>query len=173
MLPFIVPVDSHALDRARPKAAEPVTDAGAVWGRPAALALDAETEAEEARGGGMTLVMPQEHIYTSETVDMSPVWRRFDIVEISAIDEPGVTMRVVVTRELLFPLRSERMAYVGGGSYVLDPEGQPFEDREVHTFLHLVLPDPAPRGGRIIERGLTEGEWPRLPEEMFTPGGVR
>ncbi|MGR3593110.1 MAG: hypothetical protein ACU0B9_07345 [Limimaricola soesokkakensis] len=182
MLPFLVPVESHTNSRASSRPADPVPEAGAAWGQSSAFSIEdpdsaagdprdeAESpEEEEKRRRGITIIWPQKHIYTSRTIDFSPVWRRYDIAEVTARDDPDVKIEVAVTRELLFPIRSETMKYVGGGSYVIHTGGRGYETRVVHSYLHLVLPILSP-GWTIKEFGLTEGEWPDYPDEMFPPG---
>ncbi len=179
MLPFLVPVESHSGSRVPARVPEPVPEASAQWGRASGFtiedpkadpwAMGEDADAEEARRGGFSITWPQKHIYTSRTIDMTPVWRRYDVAEVTAYDDPEVKIEVAVTRAMLFPIRSETLRYVGGGSYVLDPGGQAFEERVIHSYLLLELPILVP-GWTIKAYGLTEGAWPTYRQEMFPPG---
>ena len=78
-------------------------------------------------------------------------------------------MDVAVTREVLIPIRSQVQKYIGGGSYVKDPEGLHYQDRLIHSFVHLTLLPPSAEWD-VLQAGLIDGEWPKYPSELFTPG---
>ena len=167
---MIVLVESHAQERAhRPSA--PTPDAGgARWGQAARFAFgQSAEEAEMEDRGGLTLVWPAERFETVRVQVLTPVWRRLEVIRVPSSDDPKTTEEASVTREMLIPLGASRQKYLGGGTgYVEDPGGRPYEDRVIHTFLHLRLPPPLPNAE--VVRVAEEGAWPDLPTELHVPG---
>ena len=167
---MIVLVESHSEERAS-RSQPPVPDAGgARWGRASRFAFDRSAkDAEMEDRGGITLVWPAERLETVRVQVLSPVWRRLDVIRVPSSDDPATTEEASVTRELLIPLGASRQKYLGGGTgYVEDPDDRPYEDRVIHTFLHLRLPPPLPDAE--VVRVAEEGAWPDLPTELHVPG---
>ena len=166
---MIVLIESHRQERAtiRPGIVPP--DAGSRWGKPAQFGFDAsDAEAEEERGG----VVQIQRSSSPERVmvwNLSPVWRRCDVVKIVSQDDPNLTTEALVTREMLIPVGSKTQRYVGGGiGYVVDPGKYGFEERAIHTFVRLQVPTPVPDAE--VVGNVVEGAWPDYPEELFAPG---
>ena len=174
-LPIPVPVESFTRVRESVPPA-PVPRVGLSWGQTAKFSVldpadrSGESESEEAdRRGGLTIRWAPERVYRDQTYDMPPVWREYDVARVESEDDPEVTLDVSLTRSMLFPLGTQHMKYVGGGSYVVDDGGQPYQERIVHSFVRLDMPPPDGEWN-IVETGLVEGQWPSYREEMFSPG---
>lgn len=168
---MIVLIDSHTDERAARPVAQPAPEAGARWGKAARFDFDRTAESEEMeRRGGVTLVWPAEHVETVAVADLAPVWRKYDVVRIRSSADPDQAQEATVTREMLIPIGMSTQIYVGGGiGYVEDPGEYGFEERVIHSFVRLHVPSAVPEA-ELIGTG-EEGEWPRFPEELFTPGG--
>lgn len=179
---FPTPVQPHTYERSRsPKARDETVRL--VWGQTSQFSIvnpptyPQEVEGEATIGamepsdenGGFVVRLWPEEVWTEQTHRLSPVWRKFDVARIEADNDPATTMDVAVTTEVLIPIRSKVMKYTGGGSYVEDPGGLPYEERMIHSYLHLRLPPPR-SDWLIVQRGVTEGVWPTYREEMFRPG---
>ena len=165
--PF-VPIESVTRDRAHPEPPIPAPEVGLRWGAPAQFTFDEPTHEAERRKG-LTIRWPALHKKSVRVRNMTPVWRRFDVMRVKA--ETGTDhVDVRVTREVLIPLGSSTQRFIGiGTGYVEDPGGAPHEERVVHSFLRLEIPPPALVNAEKIEEG-EEGQWPDLPEEMVPPG---
>lgn len=167
---MIVLVESHAQERAS-RPSTPAPDAGgARWGRASRFDFDrSAADAEMDERGGITLVWPAERLETIRVQVLTPVWRRLEVIRVPSSADPSTTEEASVTRELLIPLSRSRQKYVGGGTgYVEDPGDRPYEERIIHTFLHLKLPPPLPDAE--VVRIAEEGAWPDLPTELLPPG---
>jgi hypothetical protein len=119
--------------------------------------------------GAKTVKLWADRIDTIKTYRLNAVWRKYDIARITSVDDGSAFMDVAVTREVLIPIRSQVQKYIGGGSYVKDPEGLHYQERNIHTFVHLILLPPSAEW-TIIQSDLIDGEWPTYPSELFTPG---
>ena len=179
---FPAPIEPHLRQRSRPVPKQE-REAGIVWGRTSQFSIvnpptypqeggdtsgAGEIEQSDENGGFVVRLWPEE-IWTEQTHRLSPVWRKFDVVRIEADNDPNTTMDVAVTTEVLIPIRSKRMKYLGGGTYAENPEGRAYEDRVIHSYVHLRIPPPR-SDWEIVQRGLEEGEWPTYRDEMFAPG---
>lgn len=171
VLPVAVPVSSHTQERVH-VAPDPVPEVGLSWGRASEFSIldPADDEAAEAdRRGGLTIRWAPKHVWRDQTHDLSPVWRSYDVARIRAADDPDISIEVAFTRSMLFPIRTERVKYIGGGSYVVEDQGRPYEERVVHSYVRLDMPLPD-LDLEIVDPGRVEGQWPDYPEEMFSPG---
>ena len=167
---MIVLVDSHQKVRAPTPAPAAAPDAGARWGKASAFAFDRSAEDREMEErGGVTLEWPTEHIERIAVHDLTPVWRKYEVVRIVSTADPEVVEFATVTREMLIPVGLSMQRYVGGGmGYVEEPGSFGYQDRVIHSFVRLRVPSPVP-DAEVVETGV-EGDWPDLPEEMFPPG---
>ena len=164
--PF-VPVESVTRDRAERQPPAPRPDVGHRWGKAARFTFD-EPPDEAERRKGLTIRWPAKYRHSVRVRNMTPVWRRFDVMRVKA--ETGADhVDVRVTREVLIPLGSSTQRFIGiGTGYVEDTGGAPYEERIVHSFLRLELPPPSLVNAEKIDEG-EEGQWPDLPEEMVPP----
>ena len=119
--------------------------------------------------GAKTVRLWADRIKTVKTYRLNSVWRKFDICRITSVDDGSAFMDVAVTREVLIPIRSKVQKYIGGGSYVKDPEGLHYQERLIHSFVHLTLLPPSAEW-EVIQSGLIDGEWPKYPNELFKTG---
>lgn len=165
MRPFaVVPVDSHVDERAAALPAPQLT-AGLCWGGPGRFEF--ELPAEEAasrRGGGMVIRWPAKTVHTIKISEFTPVWRRYDVMRVRSEEDPEAFIDGRVTREALVPVDEETQKYVGGGiGYVVDPGRYGYEERVIHTYVHLKIPAPQFEAEKVGEG--EEGVWPAYQED--------
>ena len=85
----IVLVESHRDDRAARPATPPPPDAGTRWGKASHFDFDrSEETAEMEARGGIVLEWPAEHIETVAVADLTPVWRKYEVVRITVQQRP-------------------------------------------------------------------------------------
>ena len=166
----VVPVDSHVDDRSAPVSIA-VPEVGLCWGAEAQFEFDLpREEAEARRRGGMTIRWPADTKHTVLVHDFTPVWRRYDVFRVRSEEDPDTYVDVRVTREALVPVEDTTQRFVGSIGYVEDPGRYGYEERVIHTYVHLQIPSPMSDQEKVGEG--TEGTWPSYPEDMFAPGRI-
>ena len=166
------PVESHTRERV---AAEPVEApiVGERWGRPSQFTFDEQgPESDPADdGGGAVVRWPADRKRSVRVYNLTPVWRKYDVVRIESADDPAVFVEARITREILIPISSTQQKFVSMAlGYLEDTTGYAYEQRIIHTYLLLRIPSPAP-GLEVVDRG-EEGDWPPYPEELASPGRI-
>lgn len=169
--PF-VPVESHTRQSVE-RVPIPVPEVGLRWGRPADFTYQAPApERERERRKGMTIRRPPEYKRSVQVHNITPVWRKFDVMRVRNSSDPEGEhfVDVRVTREALIPIDTTTQTFVSlGTGYV---EGARGEERVIHTFLHLKIPPPAFSDNvEKVDEG-EEGEWPSYPTEWAPPGRI-